>query len=92
MIILSVTGVLSTYDRSKMNDLFLYLAYLGDYFEGKKKISLTATTNYKVLDSNNNYSLLNLAPLTGRKHQIRRQLLMLGHPVLGDSKYRLTYD
>ena len=63
-----------------------------EYFEGKKKISLTATTNYKVLDSNNNYSLLNLAPLTGRKHQIRRQLLMLGHPVLGDSKYRLTYD
>ncbi len=63
-----------------------------EYFEGKKKISLTATTNYKVLDSNNNYSLLNLIPLTGRKHQIRRQLLMLGHPVLGDSKYRLTYD
>ena len=60
------------------------------YYEGKKKISNLAITHYKVLDSNNNYSLLRLNPETGRKHQIRKQLLIHGHPILGDSKYRIS--
>ena len=29
-------------------------------------------------------------PETGRKHQIRKQLLISGNPILGDSKYRLS--
>ena len=33
--------------------------------------------------------MLELNPVTGRKHQIRKQLLIHGCPVLGDSKYRL---
>ncbi|MCA9573219.1 MAG: hypothetical protein KC656_35530, partial [Myxococcales bacterium] len=28
-----------------------------------------------------------LEPVTGRTHQLRRHLLALGHPVLGDSRY-----
>ena len=48
-----------------------------------------AITRYKVIDSNNNYSLLKLNPKTGRKHQLRKQLLMNGHPILGDKKYRV---
>ena len=31
-----------------------------------------------------------LNPETGRKHQLRKQLLIRGCPVLGDDKYRLT--
>ena len=64
------------------NDLF--------YYEGKKKITTSAITHYTVLDKNNNYSLLKLSPETGRKHQIRKQLLIYGHPILGDSKYRIS--
>ena len=60
------------------------------YFEGKKKIKTIAITRYKVLDSNNNYSLLSLNPETGRKHQLRRQLLIHGHPIFGDRKYRIS--
>ena len=60
------------------------------YYEGKKKIINKAITHYKVLDSKSNYSLLRLNPETGRKHQIRKQLLMHGHPILGDSKYRIS--
>ena len=45
---------------------------------------------YSTLDSNNNYSLLKLNPETGRKHQIRKQLLIHGYPILGDPKYRLS--
>ena len=26
-------------------------------------------------------------PITGRKHQLRKQLSLIGHPIYGDSKY-----
>ena len=29
-----------------------------------------------------------MKPITGRKHQIRKQLYEIGHPIYGDSKYR----
>ena len=60
------------------------------YYEGSKKTKLLAITHYKVLDTNRNYSLLKLNPETGRKHQLRKQLLIHGHPIIGDSKYRIT--
>ena len=60
------------------------------YNEGKNKIKSKAITRFTVLDSNNNYSLLKLEPITGRKHQLRKQLLIHGHPIIGDTKYRLT--
>ena len=59
------------------------------YNEGKEKTILKAVTHYNVIDSNSNYSLLKLSPITGRKHQLRKQLLLHGHPILGDVKYRL---
>ena len=34
---------------------------------------------------------MRLNPTTGRKHQLRKQLLIHGHPVLGDSKYRTSF-
>ena len=60
------------------------------HFEGKKKIITNAITHYKVLDSAKNFSLVLLTPETGRKHQIRKQLLIHGHPILGDEKYRIS--
>ena len=60
------------------------------YYEGKKTIKAKAITRYSVLDYSKNCSLLILSPETGRKHQLRKQLLMHGTPILGDSKYRIT--
>ena len=60
------------------------------HYEGDKKIKSKAITHYSVINSNNNYSLLKLNPETGRKHQLRKQLLIHGNPILGDSKYRLS--
>jgi 23S rRNA pseudouridine955/2504/2580 synthase len=60
------------------------------HYEGEKKVKTKAITHFTVLDSNNNYSLLKLSPETGRKHQLRKQLLIHGCPILGDSKYRTT--
>ena len=50
----------------------------------EKKIKTKAITHFTVIDSNNNYSLLKLNPETGRKHQLRKQLLIHGNPILGD--------
>ena len=44
-------------------------------------------TYYRVLKSNDRYSLLELRPTTGRTHQLRVHLKYLGHPILGDLVY-----
>ena len=60
------------------------------YYEGEKKTTAKAITHFTELDSNNNYSFLKLNPETGRKHQLRKQLLIHGCPIYGDSKYRIS--
>jgi 23S rRNA pseudouridine1911/1915/1917 synthase len=47
----------------------------------------SAQTYYKVLNSNDKYSLVELKPITGRTHQLRVHLKHLGHPIVGDSFY-----
>ena len=59
-------------------------------YDGEKKIIETAKTLYKVLDKNSEASLVELKPITGRKHQLRKQLYALGQPVFGDIKYKLS--
>lgn len=44
-------------------------------------------TKYKVLASNDKYSLVELQPETGRTHQLRVHLAQIGHPILGDEIY-----
>ena len=56
-------------------------------YEGKKKIIEKSQTTQKLIDKNLNYSLLELNPITGRKHQLRKQLSLFGHPIYGDDKY-----
>ena len=60
------------------------------HYEDDKKVKTKAITHFQVVDSNGKYSLLKLNPLTGRKHQLRKQLLNIGNPILGDTKYRLN--
>ena len=56
-------------------------------YEREKKITELAITNYNVLSSNNLFSFVELKPITGRKHQLRKQLSFMGNPIVGDSKY-----
>ncbi len=60
------------------------------YYENNKKIFQKAVSNLKIIKSNEDYSYLELNPITGRKHQLRRQLLKIGCPIIGDDKYFLN--
>ena len=56
-------------------------------YDNGKKIIEEAKTTYKVLDKNSICSLIELNPITGRKHQLRKQLYAIGNSIYGDSKY-----
>lgn len=53
----------------------------------EKKGSQKAILKYKVIGKSDNYYLLEINLLTGRKHQIRVQLSAIGCPIKGDLKY-----
>lgn len=49
--------------------------------------SKLAITYYRVLESKGKRSLVEVMLETGRKHQIRVHMALLGHPILGDRDY-----
>ena len=59
-------------------------------YDGSKKIIEKAKTIFKVIDKNSEASLLELKPITGRKHQLRKQLYAIGNPIFGDTKYKFS--
>jgi len=59
-------------------------------YENDKPIVEKARTIYKVLDKNSICSLIEMKPITGRKHQLRKQLYAIGNPIYGDRKYKFT--
>jgi len=60
-------------------------------YDNDKKIIEKAKTLYKVLDKNSICSLVEMKPITGRKHQLRKQLYAVGNPIYGDQKYKFTH-
>lgn len=46
---------------------------------------------YQVLQSTDRFSLVKVALMTGRSHQIRAQFKHIGHPLFGDTKYGSAY-
>ena len=56
-------------------------------YDNGKKIIEKAKTIFRILDKNSNATLIEMKPITGRKHQLRKQLFNLGHSIYGDQKY-----
>jgi len=71
---------------------------LGDKYVDPNKEAQEAKTHYQSLNTATlnemvgkydsvRYSLIKLLPVTGRRHQIRRHLAHLRHPIIGDINY-----
>ena len=56
-------------------------------FEKDKKVIQKAISHVKILKSSTDYTYVELNPITGRKHQLRKQLYNIGNPIIGDDKY-----
>ncbi len=56
-------------------------------FEKPREGAKTAVTEYEVLESNGEISLVHIRLHTGRTHQIRASFSHIGCPLVGDAKY-----
>ena len=71
---------------------------LKDYLKESKSLEVFVTddtkngklaiTDYEAINKNRVYSMLKINIHTGRKNQIRVQLANIGHPIVGDKKYK----
>jgi 23S rRNA pseudouridine955/2504/2580 synthase len=56
-------------------------------YDNKKKIIQKAISQIRIIKNTSEYSYIELNPITGRKHQLRKQLYNIGNPIIGDDKY-----
>jgi len=56
-------------------------------YDNNKKIVQKAISYLNIVKTSSEYSLVELNPITGRKHQLRKQLYNIGNPIVGDDKY-----
>lgn len=57
-------------------------------YSSKKKDGLFAITDYEKIGGNSKYSMLKILISTGRRNQIRCHMADIGHPILGDYRYK----
>ena len=55
--------------------------------DSRRARPLAAVTEFSVECALGRFALLALTPRTGRKHQLRRHLSGIGHPIVGDREY-----
>lgn len=51
-----------------------------------------SSSKYKVLERRNGFSVVEAIPLTGRTNQLRIHFEIIGHPILGETKYAFRRD
>lgn len=83
------TAIVSGHPKEESGQIVQYLketktnlVYVSRHEDGKKAI-----TNYSVLKSSNNFSMLKVTIETGRKNQIRVAFSSKKMPIVGDKKY-----
>ena len=72
-------GKISSNIKTLKDDLITY--------DNGKKIIQKAISHLKLLKTSTDFSYVELNPITGRKHQLRKQLYNIGNPIIGDDKY-----
>lgn len=74
-------------EKEKIITSYLKEDNFNKVYSTNKKDGKKAITHYKLLKSNNKYSLLEINIDTGRKNQIRVHTSEMGNPIIGDKKY-----
>jgi 23S rRNA pseudouridine1911/1915/1917 synthase len=75
-----------------------YIAFVqGSLNQAKGEIrnpieALSATTQYKIIRKKNDFTIVEVQPLTGRTNQIRIHFKHIGHPLVGETKYAFRKD
>jgi 23S rRNA pseudouridine955/2504/2580 synthase len=60
---------------------------------GEQDVAQSAVTHYAVVDrAGQQVAFVSLKPVTGRQHQLRAHMAILGHPILGDENYHGDKD
>ena len=68
--------------KSYITENKAFISYSTDAKHGTE-----AVTKYELVETKNNFSLVNIQILTGRKNQIRVHMSEMGNPISGDKKY-----
>ena len=76
------TGTLRAWLSAKGDGQGVTRAAPEPFTEGRESL-----LRYRVIDSQGSWSLLDIQLITGRRHQIRAQMSLIGCPLLGDRKY-----
>jgi 23S rRNA pseudouridine955/2504/2580 synthase len=60
---------------------------------GEQDVAQSAVTHYAVVDrAGQSVAFVSLKPVTGRQHQLRAHMAIIGNPILGDEKYHGDRD
>lgn len=75
--------------RQEQGEIFHPIARCEGYtmLREVREDGMPAHTRYRVLETKNGLSLMELSPITGRTHQLRLHCLQEGFPILGDPQY-----
>lgn len=88
--------VMDEFRARKVKKTYIAFAH-GKIFKNRGVIKnsingLGAVTKYKIIERRRDFDIIEIAPVTGRRNQIRIHLKQIGHPLVGERKFAFRKD